>query len=51
MIKVKLQGSKTNGYVLTVLNKEDDFIWDVALKFEELKEILKVLKSKKELND
>lgn len=45
-IKVKLIGSKKDGYILSIENEEEDFYQDVALKYEELVEIKKVLDKK-----
>jgi hypothetical protein len=45
-IKVTLTGSKKEGYVLFVYNKECDFLGDMALQYEELVEIKKILNKK-----
>lgn len=43
-IKVKISGSKKDGYVLTLINKKDEFIWDTALTYEEIEVLLKEFK-------
>lgn len=45
-ITIKLTGSRTDGYILSVYNKKEQFRGDIALKFEELVEIKKVLVKK-----
>jgi len=43
-MKVKLEGNKKDGYILSVENK--DYYGDIALEYEELVEIKKVLDKK-----
>lgn len=45
-ITVKLVGSKKDGYILSVYNKKEQFRDDIALQFDELVEIKKVLDKK-----
>lgn len=45
-IKVSLQGSRRDGYILEIQNEEDDFYQDMAIQFEELVELKKVLDKK-----
>lgn len=45
-IKVTILGSKKDGFILTVINKEEMFIDDIAVNFKELVEIKKVLDKK-----
>lgn len=44
--KVKLTGSKKDGYVLSLHNPEDKFKWDVQLVESELKLIAEVINKK-----
>jgi len=42
-IKVTLTGTKKDGYILTVFNKEEEWCDDIALQYDELVEIKKKL--------
>lgn len=45
-IKVTLSGSRKDGFILSVYNKKEEFRDDIAINYEELVEIKKVLDKK-----
>lgn len=48
-ITVRIVGSKKDGYILTVLNQKEGFLWDVGLKESEILEIYKAIGKKLKL--